>query len=116
MVERIIETRFTVTMPCRIPSMLAFNTMSSVMSTEAGYRADMGIAPWGPGNRVRARRLGRARGAHDIPSVRVRVVHILHLLSAASEAEAERLGGELRAWIFVHLVAVVVRTGHVWGS
>lgn len=86
------------------------------MSTEAGHRANMGIAARGTGDRVRARRLGRARGAHRIPPLRFRIVHLLHILGAASEAEAERVGGELRSRVFVHLAPVVVRTGHVRGA
>lgn len=84
-----------------------------MLSAERGDRTDMGVAARGAGHRLRVGRLGGARGAHGFPAFRLRVVYLLYLLGAASQAEAERVGRKLRAWVFVHLAPVVVRTGHV---
>ena len=60
-----------------------------------------------PGGRVRRHSLGRASAAGSAARCAAaarRVVHQLHLLRAAAEAEAERLGRKLRAGVLLHQV------------
>lgn len=82
-------------------------------STERGHRADLGLADWGSFRGLRAGRVGRARVSLDLCPFRIWMLHFVHLLGAAAEAEAEWVVGELRSRVVLHFFTMVVRAGNV---
>ena len=63
------------------------------------------------GHSLRPGQVGRPRDAHAVLPGRLWVLHLLHLLSATPEAEAERVGWQLCPGVLIYIFALVGWTG-----